>query len=312
MMKKSILFTLSILVLVACNKEPEIDSSMLDSGWFFDQSIYQPEKYLVSASVPAPTPVQAVSPVIIAIHGYGATTFEWDEFRSWKGLRTGFSISQVLLGGHGRDYQSFKNSTWRDWREPIVAEFEKLEKAGYTNISFAGSSTGCTLILKLLADGYFESHIKPKHIFLIDPIIIPANKTLTLVGVLGPIIGYTKVENTAGEEKYYYHYRPYETLQQLRNIINEVRIDLQKGITLPAGTTLKVYKSDKDDVADAASAVLIHKGIVSNTGSAPTVVMIPSKLHVFTRLNHRENTPSSSDVANQTGVFAEIADVLIK
>jgi carboxylesterase len=312
MMKKSILFTLGILVLVSCSKEPEIDNSMLDSGLFFDQSIYQPEKYLVSASVPAPTPAQAVNPVIIAIHGYGAATFEWDEFRTWKGARTDFSISQVLLGGHGRDYQSFKNSTWRDWREPIVTEFEKLEKAGYTNISFAGSSTGSTLILKLLAEGYFNSHIKPKHIFLIDPIIIPANKTLTLVGVLGPIIGYTTVENTAGEEKYYYHYRPYETLQQLRNIINEVRIDLQKGITLPAGTTLKVYKSDKDDVADAASAVLIHKGIVSSTGGAPAVIIIPSKLHVFTRLNHRENTPASSDVANQTGVFAEIADVLIK
>ncbi|SDL85006.1 carboxylesterase [Daejeonella rubra] len=311
-MKKFILFTLSILMLISCNKEPEIDSSMLDSGLYFDQSIYQPEKYLVSASVPAPTPAQAVSPVIIAIHGYGATTFEWDEFRTWKGSRTDFSISQVLLGGHGRDYQSFKNSTWRDWREPIVTEFEKLEKAGYTNISFAGSSTGSTLILKLLAEGYFDSHIKPRHVFLIDPIIIPANKTLTLVGVLGPIIGYTKVDNTAGEEKYYYHYRPYETLQQLRDIINEVRIDLQKGVTLPVGTTLKVYKSDNDDVADAASAVLIHKGIVSSTGNAPEIAMIPSKLHVFTRLNHRENTPASSDIANQTKAFSEMAYVLIK
>lgn len=311
-MKKLVLVMIGLLMLNSCNKDPDIDDTMLDSGLYFDQSIYQPEKYLVSASNPAPTPAEAGRPVIIAIHGYGATTFEWDEFHAWKGARTDFSISQVLLGGHGRDYQSFKNATWRVWREPIVAEFEKLEKAGYTNISFAGSSTGCTLILKLLAEGYFDSHIKPRHIFLIDPIIVPANKMLTLVGVLGPIIGYTKVDNTAGEEKYYYHYRPYETLQQLRNVINEVRKDLEKGVTLPAGCTMKVYKSEKDDVADAVSAVMINKGIRSSTGNAPEIDMIPSKLHVFTRLNHRENSPASNDIANQTKAFTEMANVLIK
>ena len=311
-MKKLVLGIIGILMLSTCNKEPDIDNSMLDSGLYFDQSIYQPEKYLVSASNPAPTPAEAGRPVIIAIHGYGATTFEWDEFRAWKGTRSDFSISQVLLGGHGRDYQSFKNATWRDWQEPIIAEFEKLEKAGYTNVSFAGSSTGCTLILKVLADGYFDSHIKPRHIFLIDPIIVPANKMLTLVGVLGPIIGYTKVDNTAGEEKYYYHYRPYETLQQLRNVINEVRKDLEKGITLPAGCTLKVYKSEKDDVADAVSAVMIYKGIRSSSGNAPELSLIPSKLHVFTRLNHRVSTPSAADIASQASAFNEIANTVIK
>lgn len=311
-MKKLILFALSLLILSSCDKEPEINETMLDSGLFFDQSIYQPGKYLVSASNPAPSPAEAARPVIIAIHGYGATTFEWDEFRAWKGARTDFSISQVLLGGHGRDYQSFKNSTWQDWRTPIITEFEKLEKAGYTNISFAGSSTGCTLILKLIADGYFNSHIKPKHVFLIDPIIVPANKTLTLVGVLGPIIGYTTVENTAGEEKYYYHYRPYETLQELRNVINAVRKDLEKGITLPAGCTLKVFKSDQDDVADAASAVMINKGVRTSQGNAPDMSLISSKLHVFTRLNHREESPASGDIANQTLVFTEIANRIIK
>jgi carboxylesterase len=43
-------------------------------------------------------------PIILAIHGYSATTFEWDEFRDYS-VNANYRISQVLLGGHGRDYQ---------------------------------------------------------------------------------------------------------------------------------------------------------------------------------------------------------------
>jgi hypothetical protein len=31
---------------------------------------------------------------------------------------------QVLLDGHGRDYQSFKASTWQDWSAAITREYE--------------------------------------------------------------------------------------------------------------------------------------------------------------------------------------------
>jgi carboxylesterase len=310
---KQLIFTLVLaVVLASCGKDPVIEDSSLDSGLFFDQSIYTPEKYLVSVAKPQPNPAERLKPVIIAIHGYGATTFEWDEFRTWAGARTDFSLSQVLLGGHGRAYQTFKNSTWEDWRQPILNEFEALEKQGYTNVSFAGSSTGCTLILDMLASGYFNGHIKPRHIFLIDPIIIPAEKTLSLVGVLGPIIGYTSVENTAGEEKYYYHYRPYETLKELKNVIGKVRKDLEKGFKLPQNCTLNVFKSDKDDVADAVSAVLIYKGLKTFEGNAIGVSMISSNLHVFTRLSGRQVVPSARDVDNQHQTFSNIASIAVQ
>lgn len=311
-MKKSISLILLSIALASCGKDPVIEDSSLDSGLFFDQSIYTPEKYLISVSKPQPNAAERTKPVIIAVHGYGATTFEWDEFRTWAGPKTDFSLSQVLLGGHGRAYQTFKDSSWKDWRQPIMNEFEALEKAGYTNISFAGSSTGCTLILDMLASGYFNSHLKPKHIFLVDPIIIPAEKTLSLVGVLGPIIGYTTVENTSGEEKYYYHYRPYETLIELKNVIGKVRKDLEKGFKLPQNCTLNVYKSDKDDVADAVSAVLIFKGIKSFEGNAINISMISSNLHVFTRLDGRKDKPSEKDLKNQIQTFGDMANIVLK
>lgn len=310
-MRQLILVLALAVTLASCGKDPVIEDSSLDSGLFFDQSIYTPEKYLVSVAKPQPTAIERGKPVIIAIHGYGATTFEWDEFRTWAGARTDFSISQVLLGGHGRAYQTFKDSSWEDWRQPIMNEFEALEKEGYTNISFAGSSTGCTLILEMLASGYFNSHIKPKHVFLVDPIIIPAEKTLSLVGVLGPIIGYTTVDNTTAEEKYYYHYRPYETLKELRNVIGKVRKDLEKGFKLPQNCTLNVFKSDKDDVADPVSAVLIYKGLKNYNGSDVAVKMISSNLHVFTRLSGREITPSTKDKENRDNTFAEMASIAL-
>lgn len=312
LMKKLLLLVVVILILAACSKEPSIEDTMLDSGLFFDQSIYEPEKYLVSASNPNPTPAEALRPVIITIHGYGATTFEWDEFRTWAGNQNEFQISQVLLGGHGRDYQSFKSSTWKDWQKPIMEEYQKLEQQGYKNISLAGSSTGSTLIIELLASGYFDQHLKPKHVFLIDPIIVPSNKLLSIAHMVGPIVGYTTVVNSGGEEKFYYNFRPQETLNELRKVINKVRQDLQNGIKLPAETTVQVFKADKDNVADPVSAVLIYKGMKAENGDAIKVNMVPSRIHVFTRLSLRAETPTTRDVENQRAAFAEIAAGLLR
>jgi carboxylesterase len=76
-----------------------------------------------------------------------------------------YRISQVLLDGHGRDYQSFKASTWQDWSAAITREYEKLVALGYTKISMVGSSTGGTLILQLVSSGYFNSRQHPKIYF---------------------------------------------------------------------------------------------------------------------------------------------------
>jgi len=40
------------------------------------------------------------------------------------------------LGGHGRTYADFKNSSWEDWQEPIMTEYNALLAKGYTNINF--------------------------------------------------------------------------------------------------------------------------------------------------------------------------------
>lgn len=300
---------LSLLVVaivgLACSSEPDITKDMLDGGTLFDPSIYKPELYLVSKAIPTPTPEQARKPVIIACHGYSATTFEWDEFRAWAGGRTDFYLSQVLLGGHGRSYDDFKQSTWHDWQAAITNEYDALVKAGYQNISLLGSSTSGALLLEVVASGYFANRPAPRNLLLVDPIVIPSDKSLSLIGLVGPMLGYIDSKQPAVEDKVYYHFRPQETLQQLQSLLNVVRKDLEKGVTLPPNCALNVYKSKRDPSADPVSAVLIYKGVKTSDGQPVAVGLIDSDLHVYTRLNLRE-AATDKDRQNQTATFTDL------
>jgi len=291
--------------LSACSKSPVIDNAtMLDGDQIFDPSLYNPVKYLVSAAIPNPTTAQKNTPVLIAVHGYTATTFEWDEFRAYSSSKANILLSQVLLGGHGRTYEDFKKSTWQDWQEPILTEYNALRAKGYTNINFAGSSTACPLVMDLIKNGQIGAN-GMKYILLVDPIVIPSTKILTLVGLVGPMLGYLDNNNTAGEEGHYYHFRPQETLQQLLDLTVKTRKDLQEGYSIPTGIKMKVYKSIKDPTADAISAVLIYKGLTNSDGTKVDIEMLDSELHVVTRLAGRENvTQHDKDI--QTHVFDDM------
>ncbi|GAB3279611.1 hypothetical protein GCM10027347_54480 [Larkinella harenae] len=310
-MKTWLCFLLLSLLVLACGKEPAITPAMLDSGTLFDPSIYNPEKYLISKAIPNPTPEQARKPVIIACHGYSATTFEWDEFRAFLGNRTDVYLSQVLLGGHGRSYEDFKKASWQDWQLAIMAEYDSLVEAGYQNISLVGSSTSGALLLEMVASGYFAKRPTPRNLLLVDPIVIPSDKTLSLVGVVGPMLGYIEADQPAAEDKVYYHFRPQETLQQLQKVLTVVRKDLEQGITLPTNCQLKVYKSKKDPTADPVSAVLIFRGTKQADGSPIAVEIIDSDLHVYTRLNLREGL-TAKDRTNQTTTFMDLANQALR
>lgn len=271
--------------LVACNPTPEIDNAtMLDGNQINDLSLTQPSKYLVSEYIANPITTQKDTPVIIAAHGYSATTFEWDELREYANTKKTFYVSQVLLGGHGRDYADFKAATWENWEESIKTEYQKLTSKGFKNIYLAGSSTGAPLLVEMISSGYFNNFtIKPKGFFLIDPIVVSANKTLTMVGLLGPVLGYTTSELETGEKGKWYVYRPQESLKQLMDLINLTRKHLEKGIILPTASKLKIYKSNIDATADPVSAVMLYKGLKTRDGKNVDIEMYNSDLHVFTR-----------------------------
>ncbi len=310
MIRKIIIF-LPLLMLAACNPQPDIDdATMLDGTQINDLSLYNPEDYLVSLALPNPTEAQKNTPVLIAAHGYSASTFEWDELQEFARQDGSFLVSQVLLGGHGRDFSDFKAARWQDWQSSIRDEYRRLRAAGFTNLSLVGSSTGAPLIVHLFTNGFFEVNGAPNEVFLIDPIVVSGNKTLVLVELLGPVLGYTTTDLDEGEKGKWYVYRPQESLRQLMALIDLTRKNLEKGITLTPGTRLKIYKSEIDRTADPVSAVMLHKGLRTATGAKVEVEMIPSDLHVFTRLRGRDRiTPENN--AQQQAAFHEIRDRIV-
>jgi len=308
-MKKINLFFICALVAMTYScSEPKITDDLLDGEVLFDPSLYNPEQFLVSAKYPNPTPNDLNKHIILAVHGYSATTFEWQEFQDWS-TNPSYRISQVLLGGHGRDYEAFKTSTWQDWRSSIIQEYEKLITLGYTKISLVGSSTGGTLLLELVNSGYFNTHQHPKNIFLVDPIVVPSNKLQTIGGLIGPMIVYVEADQTADENKYWYRYRPYETINELNSVMKIVRKGLESGMTLPSGTYFKVFHSLHDPVASTTSSVLIYKGLKTNTGGKIDVQLMDSDIHVFTRLNLRTDVTTLQHT-NQIDAFTQIANKL--
>ena len=305
LVKNILIGAISLLLFAGCKKTPNISADYLGGGAMFDSSIYNPQNYLVSASNPNPNRRGSTKAGDHCIHGYTASTFEWNEFRSWSAGRTDYYISQVLLEGHGTTYADFKKSTWHDWQSSIKTEYTKLVNAGYKNINFAASSTSCTLLLDMIHNGFFNNAATTVHIFLVDPVVIPSDKSLSLIGIIGPMLGYITSGDAPGEEKYYYHYRPQETLQQLEKVLNVVRKELQDGFTLPKNVYLKVYKSKQDPTADPVSAVLIYNGIKTSTGNHIDLDFINSELHVFTRLNLVPNV-TTLDRQNQAYAFTDI------
>lgn len=290
--------------------QEKIDSSMLDGDIVFDST-----SRTISDSIPNPTPEQLNRPVIIAVHGFSATTFEWQEFRDFcDSINSTYQaspdshvlVSQVLLGGHGLTYDDFKNSTWQGWQDPIVKEYQKLRSQGYQYISLAGSSTGGALILDLVARGFFKNeNIKPKSLFLIDPIVLPSEETLYLIDIVGGILGNSITDNTDIEKVHWYTNRPAEALQQLMDIVERVRKQLEAGYKLPVGTQMVTYKAKKDDAASPMGALLIKRGVRTSQGKETKIVMVNTNKHVFTRLKGRKSF-STSDIQLQRKTFLEI------
>ena len=149
-MKKILIAAMTLLLFAGCKKTPDISADYLGGG----SCLIHPFIILRITSYPHQIQIlraaEAQKPVIIASHGYSASTFEWNEFKTWSAGRTDYYISQVLLAGHGTTYADFKKSTWHDWQSSIADEYNKLVKAGYKNINFAASSTSCTLLLDMI------------------------------------------------------------------------------------------------------------------------------------------------------------------
>jgi carboxylesterase len=304
------------IVKTECDQECR-DGFWLDSGQIPDPCVDTANTdCLVSTRIPAPSDSQKESlQVVIAVHGYTASTYEWREYKDFaEDTANGHDrmrISLVLLGGHGRDLDAFQASTWRQWGAPILAEYDALVKLGYKNISFACASTGCALLMQYISDGAFAERQPPRWIHMIDPIVVPSAKLLSLVDLVGPVLGNSPNEGSPDENRHWYVNRPQETLQELYELVNLVKNRLETGFSLPKGTKAKVYKTKHDNSADPVGALLIYKGMRKADGSHIEAQMLDSRLHVFTRLMYRDPAASDADRALQKWAFGEMTEKIL-
>jgi carboxylesterase len=291
-------------LLTACASPVEYEDWWLDSPAVNDPSLDDPS-FRVSTR-PGLGAADRGRPVIIAVHGFTASTFEWSEFREYAEAGPTL-VSLVLLGGHGRTIEEFRGSAWREWGEPILDEYRALVAQGYTNISIAASSTGGALVLEQIASGRFANLPAPRNLFLVDPIVVPGDKNLTLIPLLRHLVTNVTTDGTEEERRYWYTNRPAAALAELYDLVGRVRSQLAQGVTLPTGTRAKVYKTSGDETADPVSALLIYRGLRTSTGERVDVQMLDSDLHVFTRLRARNPAlVTDADRARQLEAFQEM------
>jgi carboxylesterase len=93
--------------------------------------------------------------VIIAAHGYTATTFEWDELREFADSARTFMCRKYFWVDTGALTRSLKLLT-EGWQSSIVNEYVKLHLLGFRNIYLAGSSTGAPLGLQCLIGNVYK------------------------------------------------------------------------------------------------------------------------------------------------------------
>jgi carboxylesterase len=305
---------LAVLASACQINQVECDQECIDfwmDGPVVNDACSQPgnDDCLVSKRIKDPDSLTKSQPVLIAVHGYTASTYEWLEFREFAedSLRvdSAVNVSMVLLGAHGLDIDVFQSSSWQEWGKPILEEYDSLRAKGYRNISFACASTGCALLMEYINRGDFKA-TPPKWIFMVDPIVIPSAKLLALANIVGPILGNSPNPGSDSENTHWYTNRPQETLKELYELINRVKNELEDGFEMPKGTRAKLYKSKQDNSADPVGALLIYKGMRKSDGSHIEVEMENSHLHVMTRLRARDPAASHADTLLQTRIFTEM------
>lgn len=246
--------------------------------------------------------VDKSKPVVLLVHGYTATPYEWSDFARYidQNGHGAIHYSNILLGGHGKSYAAFKKSSWQDWGAPIVDEYKALVAKGFKNISIAGVSTACPLILEQLDRSAFSyNNVRPRNIFMIDPIVEPKGGRweklfISTMAFLGGWWGPTQAFSPEEFSRWYAN-RPFCTIKSLNELTERVQKAMQRGIQLPGNTNLSVWASQGDPTVNPDGYKLIQQGVRVGRGGTTSFSPVDSPFHVFTRLSGRP----ASDIATK-------------
>jgi carboxylesterase len=292
----SVVFLAMLTGLGACTAI-EYEDHWMDSAGTRDPTLDDPT-ILLSTRFLEPTVEQLGTPVVVAAHGFGGSTYEWLELAEYLEAR-GILVSRVLLGGHGRNLDAWLDTDENDWGRPIVDELKTLDALGYQNVSVVTSSTSGTLLAKALLEGALNEIRPPQHFMMVAPFIVSADKRLYVAPVLGPILGNLPSRSTDLEKELFYYNRPAAVFNPLMNLLNTVEAALNgPGIPVTKGTQVTVWLGD-DPVVAPESVEKLQSGLKSDHPAS--VVEVDTRLHVHTRSLGRASSVEDSTENGRDG-----------
>lgn len=307
---KACLLGILCCFVISCQSQPRIDKDWMDAPAINDASLINPAAYLVSQRYPSPDANMLDQPVVIVVHGFSASTFEWDEFKTFA--PKSILVSSILLGGHGRDYTDFKKATWQDWGRPIWTEYKTLSQKGYKHISIAAVSAGSALVLEEIKNGTLTGIQPPEHLILIDSMVVLRSKLIKFTPILALFMNHHPAyqDKTSLEHQHWYCNHPANALKQLIKLYKILHQDLEAGIILPSSIqSVTIYQSKNDPIVDPISAMLMYQGLTLKDGRKPNLKIIDSNLHVATRVQGRAKI-TQKDKDTQKKIFKEILNIV--
>lgn len=255
----------------------------------------------------APDEASKSLPVVITVHGFGATNYETQYAADFLKAR-GFLVSLPNMGGHGEaSLEQFASATWLDWGRPIAEEYNALKALGYRDVQFLTVSTGGPVVMELLSRKQFQV-AEPKRISMVAPILDSYDKLLGGVGLLQFLGARGRPTKKTGTNvgKFYSDW-PASSLRQLVDLTEVMKGRLRTGITVSDDTRIQIFQSDGDTTVDPVSADLWASGI---KGGLVAVYRLNSSKHVPIGMENIDNGKSDftpQDLALRDRILAQIA-----
>jgi carboxylesterase len=242
-------------------------------------------------------------PVIICIHGFGSSPFEWEEFASYA-QENECLVSNIFLGNH-KSLKEFANSSWQSWLNSVKKEYLRLTKIGFENISICASSTGATLVLHALNNKVFQPSLPLKHVIMVDPLVDINEKLIYKLPYIKNIIFDIPVPTKSKEKGNWIPKRPVNTVIQLLDLISKTKHLLNSKLTALSHVKITIYNSTNDPVINHNSADTIVNAFKQNYVAKIDHYKMDSDLHVFSRLKGRDNI-QIKDIKNQKMFFDNV------
>jgi carboxylesterase len=192
----------------------------------------------------------------LLIHGFKGSPGQMRYLGEFLHREGGYTISGILLPGHGSSEDKMEESDWEDWLNSARKEYEGLAQ-DYDKVYVVGLSMGGLLSL-ILAEEYKLDRV----ISIASPM-----KIFDKLAYFTPVLRYFKrfkgdkqglIQSVEDEYDVYYNSTPLATVPSLLKLMKMAKDNLFK-VSAP----ILIIQSRDDETVKPISAEIIYQGVSS-------------------------------------------------